>query len=84
MSKVSSHGQRRAGSCAPSSAVATSLAVDLEYAGPAAADAAQVVEGKRREAEAVVLEVELERVLAGRERVGAFPADPLQIEQVPQ
>ena len=35
-------------------------AVDLEHANPAAADPAQVVEGQRREAEAVILEVELD------------------------
>src|SRR5262249_43910433 len=42
------------------------LAVDLEHSGAGLADAAQVVEGEGRDAEAVVLEVELERVLARR------------------
>ena len=60
------------------------LAVDLEDAGAAAADAAHAVEGERAHAEPVVLEVELERVLAGRQRLGALPADALQIDQVPQ
>ena len=35
-------------------------------------------------AEAVVLEVELDGVLAGRERLRAFPADALQVDQVPE
>jgi hypothetical protein len=38
------------------------LAIDLEYAGAAAADAAHIVGGEFAEAEAVVFEVELERV----------------------
>src|SRR5581483_8376040 len=50
------------------------LAVDFQYAGPAAADAAHVVEGQGGEAEPVVLEVELQRVLAGREHLFALPA----------
>ena len=50
------------------------LAVHLQHAGAAAADAAQVVEGQRAHAEAVVLEVELQRVLARRQRLRAFPA----------
>src|SRR5262245_66121321 len=37
--------------------------VDLENAGAAAADAANAVEGERGEAEAVIFEVELKRVL---------------------
>ena len=35
-------------------------------------------------AQAVVLEVELQRVLAGRQRLRAFPADPLAVHQVPE
>ncbi len=51
---------------------------------PPLADAAHVVEGQRAHAEAVVLEVELHGVFAGRERLGAFPADALQVDQVPE
>ena len=51
------------------------LAVHLEHARAAAADAAHVVEGQGAHAQAVVLEVELQGVLAGRQRLGAFPAD---------
>src|SRR5215471_14050581 len=54
------------------------LAVDLEHAGAAAADAAHVVEGERARSKAVVLEVELQLVLAGRERIRAFPAHALE------
>ncbi len=61
-----------------------SFAVHLERAGAAAAEAAQVVERERADAEAVVLEVELDRVLAGRERVRAFPLDAFQVNQVPE
>ena len=60
------------------------LAVDLERAGAGPAETAHVVEGERADAEAVIFEVELDRVLAGRQRVGAFPLDPLQVDQVPQ
>src|SRR5215469_679439 len=60
------------------------LAVDLEHPRTALADAAQVVEGERPHAEAVVLEVELDSVLAGGHGVGSLPADALQVEEVPQ
>ena len=60
------------------------LAVDLEHAGAAAADAAHVVEGERAGAEAIVLEVELEGVLAGGQRFRTFPANTLQVNQVPE
>ena len=50
---------------------------------PLLADAAHVVEGERAHAEAVVLEVELQRVLAGRQRLGAFPLHALQVDEVP-
>ena len=61
-----------------------SFAVHLERAGAAAAEAAHVIEGERAQAEAVILEVELQRVLAGRERVRAFPLDAFQVNQVPE
>ena len=60
------------------------LAVHLEYAGTALADAAQVVEGQRAHSEAVVLEVKLHGVFAGCDRLGAFPPDTLQVDQVPE
>ena len=60
------------------------LAVHLQRAGAGAAEAAHVVEGERAEAQAVILEVELQRVLAGRERVRSFPFDALQVNQVPE
>jgi hypothetical protein len=59
-------------------------AVDLEHAGAAPADAAHVVEGERTGSETVVFEVELQRVLARRERLRTLPADAPQIEEVPQ
>ena len=61
------------------------LAVDLEHTGAAAADAAHVVvEGEGGEAEAVVLEVEVElkRVLARRQLIRAFPTRALVVEEV--
>ena len=60
------------------------LAVHLERAGAGTAEAAHVVEGERADAEAVILEVELQGVLAGRERVRAFPLDAFQVNQVPE
>ena len=59
------------------------LAVDLEYAGAAAAQAAGAAEGERGGTQTVVLEVEFERVLAGCERLRTFPLDALEIDQVP-
>ena len=44
----------------------------------------KLLKRERAHAEAVVLEVELDGVLAGRERLRAFPLDALQIDQVPQ
>src|SRR5262249_60347719 len=58
------------------------LAIDLELPGARLPDAAHVVEGQRPDPEALVLEVELEGVLAGRQ-LRSFPPDPLEIEQVP-
>ena len=69
--------QDQRASCAPSSGVATSLPSTFSTPVPPLADAAHVVEGERADAEAVVLEVELERVLARRQRVRAFPLDAL-------
>jgi hypothetical protein len=60
------------------------LAVDLEYTGAAAADAAHVVEGERTEAEAVIFEIEFKRVLARRQRVRCLPARALYIEEIVQ
>src|SRR5262249_44868692 len=59
------------------------LAVDLEDADATATDAAQVVEGERSHAQSVMLEVELERVPAGRQCLGAFPANALQVGEIP-
>src|SRR5208282_26804 len=60
------------------------LAVHLEHARAAAADAAHVVEGEGGRAKAVILEVELDGVLAGRKRVRAFPAGTFIVHQVPE
>jgi hypothetical protein len=49
------------------------LAVDLEQASAATADAAHVVEGERAEAETVIFEVELKGVLARCKGVGRVP-----------
>src|SRR5262249_5216777 len=57
------------------------LVVDLEYTGAAAGETAHVVEGQRADAEPVILEVELKRVLAGRE-LRSLPARALQINEV--
>ena len=60
------------------------LAVHLQHAGAGPAEAAHVVERERADAQAVILEVELHGVLAGRERIGAFPFDAFQVDQVPE
>ena len=60
------------------------FAVDLEHAGAAAADTAYVVKGERAHSEAVVLKVELDRVLAWRQRVQSLPARALHVEEVIQ
>src|SRR5664279_596199 len=60
------------------------LAVDLQDARTALADAAHVVEGERTHAEAVVLEVELQRVLAGRQHFRSLPLHAFKIDQVPR
>src|ERR1035437_2802965 len=59
------------------------LAIDLERAGAAFADAADTVEGQSTEAEPVILEVVLQRVLAWCERLRALPLHPLEVEQIP-
>src|SRR5262249_26583732 len=46
-------------------------------------DAAHVVVGQGTHAEAVVLEGELQRVLPRRQRGRTFPADALQIDEIP-
>ena len=63
--------------------LATSLPSTFSDAGTASADAAHAVEGQGCGAESVVLEVELQGVLAGRKRFRPLPADSLQIEEVP-
>src|SRR5208283_3732669 len=60
------------------------LAIHLEHASTALADAAQVVEGQRAHSEAIVLEVKLHDVLTGCKRLGAFPPNALQVDQVPE
>ncbi len=59
------------------------LAVHLQRAGTAFADAGKVVVRHRADAQAVILEVELDGVLAGRERLRGLPLDPFEVEQVP-
>src|ERR1035438_7801261 len=60
------------------------LAVHLQDARTAAADAAHVVEGERSHAEAVVLEVEFQRVLAGRKHFRSLPLHAFKVDQVPR
>jgi hypothetical protein len=64
--------------------LARDFAIHRERAGPALTDPGDAAEGERGEAQAVVLEVELPRVLAGRER--DQPSDfraPVLREDVP-
>ena len=58
--------------------------VHLESARTALTDAASVVKGERGQAEAVVLEVELQGVLAGRQHIRALPLHAFEVDQVPQ
>ena len=60
------------------------LAVHLERAGAGTAEAAHVVEGEGAQAETVILEIKLQRVLAGREGLRALPLDALEVDQIPQ
>ena len=60
------------------------LAVHLERADAGATEAAHVVEGKRADAKSVILEVKLQGMLAGRERIRAFPLDALQVDKIPE
>jgi hypothetical protein len=56
------------------------LAVHLERAGPAAANAAHAIEGQRFSAKAVILEVKLDDVSSGRQSIRTFPANTFQIK----
>ena len=58
------------------------FAVDLEYTGAAAIQAAGAAERQGGSTQTVVLEVELKRVLAGRKCFRTFPFDALEIDQV--
>src|SRR5262245_29498720 len=60
------------------------LAVEFQRANAGATDAGEVVERQRARTKAVVLEVELDDMPAGRDRVRAFPLETLKIEHVPQ
>src|SRR5262249_26295844 len=60
------------------------LAVHLKHAGAATADAAHAVVGERAHTEAIVLEVELQCVLAWRQRIRTLAGEALQIEEVIQ
>src|SRR5262249_59327070 len=59
------------------------LAVVLQDTSAAATDAAWAPECERAHPEAVVLEVGLQEVLAGRQRVASLPTDTPQADQVP-
>src|SRR5215470_1292814 len=59
------------------------FAVDLQRARAATAEAAQLVERKRRKTQTIVFEFKLDGVLTGRQSVRAFPANPFQVKQVP-
>ena len=60
------------------------LAVDLQRAGAGLGEATEVVVLERPDANAVALEVELDRVPARRQRVRPFPFDPLEVDHVLQ
>src|SRR5215831_9641582 len=60
------------------------LPINLEHASTTAADAAQIVEGKRPYSKPVILEIKLQRVLAGRQCLRSLPAHALEIDEVPQ
>jgi hypothetical protein len=60
------------------------LAIHLKGAGAGSAETAHVVVGKRSHPEAVILEVELDGVTAGGQRIRTFPLDTLEVDQVPQ
>ncbi len=60
------------------------FAVHFQDAGATAADAAGAAKGERAHAEPVVLEIKLDGVFAGSECFRAFPADALQVHQVPE
>src|SRR5947208_4092260 len=55
------------------------LAVHLERSGARTTETTHVIEGKCAQAQAVVLEVELQRMFAGRESAWAFPLDAFQV-----
>ena len=57
------------------------LTVQLQRAGAGATNAGEIVESQRARAQAVVLELELDEVPAGCERVRAFPLDALEVDQ---
>ena len=60
------------------------FAVHLERAGAGTTETAHVIKGKRADAKPVILEVKLECVFAGRERVRTFPLNTVQVNQVPE
>src|SRR5437762_6212624 len=60
------------------------LAVHLERSGARTTDSTHVIKREGAEAETVVLEVVLQRMLAGSERLRAFPLDALQVNHVPE
>src|SRR5439155_8707335 len=60
------------------------LAVHLERAGARTTESTHVIKRECAKAEAVILEVELQHMLAGRERVRAFPLDAFQVNHVPE
>src|SRR5215469_7069825 len=57
------------------------LSVHLQRSSAGTAEATDVIKRQRCEAEPVVFEVVLNRVFAGGQRPGAFPAHALQVEQ---
>ena len=83
MSKLSSHC-RMIGSVRSIFSVATALPSTLSMPVPPRPMPLKLLNASVPGAESVVLEVELHRVLAGREGLGAFPADALEVDQVPE
>src|SRR5262245_4229915 len=61
---------------------ATSLPSTLSKPVPPRPMPLTLLKGERGRPQAVVFEVELERVLAGRERIRSFPARALDVEEV--
>jgi len=61
-----------------------SLAVHFSVPVPGGRGRSCLLKASVPDAEALVLEIKLDDVLAGRERLGAFPLNTLQVDEVPE